>query len=59
MKPRNKTLKRLQKRLDEGDERVYERTIKRMIKEIANRDKPKQKVRMEQFENAGLRHLLN
>jgi len=59
MKPRNKRLQWLQKRLDEGDARLYQRTIKRMIKDIANRDTARQRIKVDHFASAGMRYLLN
>jgi len=59
MKPRNKRLQWLQKRLDAGDARLYQRTIKRMIKDIANRDKARQRIKVHHFAAAGFRYLLN
>jgi len=59
MKPRNKRLQWLQKRLNEGDAVLYQRTIKRMIKDIANRDKARQRIIVHHFASAGMRYLLN
>ena len=59
MKPRNKRLQWLQKRLNEGDARLYQRTIKRMIKEIGNRNKARRRIEVAHFASAGMRYLLN